>query len=100
MPSSIHQILVSTATGLVLLGSTAAFAEQRDTIISDPDVQRTDARSSDLRSNDLSGGFYDDKYTADDWYYDFYQSHNDKQATDSLTDGTSTIQWSPRMIQV
>ena len=43
MPRSIHHILVSTATGLVLLGATAAFAEQRDTIIGDPDAQRMDA---------------------------------------------------------
>lgn len=86
MPSSIHHILVSTATGLVLLGSTAAFAEQRDTIISDPDVQRTDARSSDVRSNDLSGGFYDDKYTTDDWYYDFYESPSAGRTGDRLSD--------------
>ncbi len=66
MPRSIHHMLVLTATGLVLLGSTAALAETTD--------QRTDARSSDVRSGGLNGGFYDDKYKDDDWYFDFYET--------------------------
>jgi hypothetical protein len=90
MPGSIHHILVSTATGLVLLGSTAALAEHKDTMITDPDVQRTDARSSDFRGNDLSGGFYDDKYKADDWYYDFYETPSAARRTDErLVDNRS-----------
>ena len=89
MPGSIHHILVSTATGLVLLGSAAAFAEHQDRIVGDkivgdPDVQRTDARSSDFRTNDLTGGFYDDTYKSDDWYYDFYESPAASRSDDRL----------------
>ena len=73
MPGSIYHMLVSTAAGLVLLCSTAALAEQKDTMIADPHVQRTDARSSDVRTSGLSGGFYADKNKGDDWYYDFYE---------------------------
>ena len=90
MPGSIYHMLVSTAAGLVLLGSTAALAEQKDTIIgdpavqrtvgeqkdttmADPHVQRTDARSSDVKNSGLTGGFYADKNKGDDWYYDFYE---------------------------
>ena len=91
MPGSIHHILVSTATGLVLLGSAAAFAEHRDTIIVDPDVQRTDARSSDFRSNDLSGGFYDDNYKIDDWYYDFYESPSVRRTDDRTLDDRTRV---------
>ena len=72
MPGLTHHMLVSIATGLVLLCSTVALAEKKDTIIADPNVQRTDTRTSDLRNSGLTGGFYADKYKGDDWYYDFY----------------------------
>ena len=73
MPGLTHHMLVSIATGLVLLCSTVALAEKKDTIIADPNVQRTDTRTSDLRNSGLTGGFYADKYKGDDWYYDFYE---------------------------
>ena len=73
MPGSIHHMLVSTAAGLVLLGSTAALAEQKDTMIGEPAVQRTDARSADVKHSGLTGGFYADKNKGDGWYYDFYE---------------------------
>jgi hypothetical protein len=65
-------MLVSMATGLVLLSSTAALAEQKDPTVADPTVQRTDVRTSNL-----TGGFYGDKEDrdkADNWYYDFYET--------------------------
>ena len=73
MPGLTHHMLVSIATGLVLLCSTVALAEKKDTMIADPSAQRTDTRTSDLKNSGLTGGFYADKYKGDDWYYDFYE---------------------------
>jgi hypothetical protein len=36
-------------------------------------VQRTDAQD-DVQNENLGGGFYKDGYTADDWFYDYYES--------------------------
>jgi hypothetical protein len=65
-------MLVSIATGLVLLSSTAAFAE-KDATAADPTVQRTEQLTSDVHTSDLTGGFYSDNYKDDDWYFDFYE---------------------------
>ena len=73
MPGPIHHMLVSMVTGLFLLCSTAALAEQKDAIVADPNVQRTDQLTSDVRTSDLTGGFYADTSKADHWYYDFYE---------------------------
>ena len=83
MPKLTHHMLVSMATGLVLLSSTAALAEQRDPTVTDPTVQRTDVRTSSL-----TGGFYGDvdRDKADNWYYDFYESPSAGRKDDPLPD--------------
>ena len=81
-------MLVSIATGLVLLSSTAALAEQKDPTVADPTVQRTDVRTSNL-----TGGFYGDKDRdkADNWYYDFYETPSAGEEGDQLPEVVGLI---------
>ncbi len=73
MPQRQHTqtALLAAVLGVGLLGGTTLFAEQPRTIGS------SDTTASDgtrMRNSDLTGGFYEDPYKTDNWYYDFYDS--------------------------
>lgn len=71
----INKAVIAAALGVSLFGGTTLFAEHRD------DLQTrdmTDTERTHLRSPDVSGGFYDDGDTIDNWYYDFYDSRADR----------------------
>lgn len=62
--------MISTAVlGTSLLFSGCQWAHERS------DLRNKDVVESERAvegANNLSGGFYDDRYTGDDWFYDFY----------------------------
>ncbi len=63
--------LLAVALGVGLIGGTSIYAEQpRETGMTA--VPANDGPR--VRNNDLSGGFYEDRFKADNWYYDFYDS--------------------------
>jgi hypothetical protein len=64
--TKVKKTTLASLCGLSLLAGTFAYADQ---MIS----ERTQVRNADL-----SGGFYDDRYTADDWFYDFYDAPADR----------------------
>jgi hypothetical protein len=63
--------LVIALLGAGLLGGTTLYAEQPRTI-SNPDLPANDGTR--IRNTDLTGGFYEDGYKLDNWYYDYYDS--------------------------
>jgi hypothetical protein len=67
-----RQIVVMAALlGVGLWGATSLHAEHpRD--IGHPDYSTREG--SHFRNTDLTGGFYEDGYKLDNWYYDFYDS--------------------------
>jgi hypothetical protein len=69
----VNRTLFAATFGLSLLGGALAYAEHRD------------GEPSPARSTDLSGGFYNDRYTADDWFYDFYDI-NETQTDPRVTE--------------
>ena len=71
----LNKAIMAAVCGVTLLGGAVVFADHRDDMTS-RDVTETDR--SHLRTIDLSGGFYDDKHKADDWFYDFYEVRNDR----------------------
>lgn len=71
MRGPIYTRMISTALGISLLVVPSLYAEHRD----DPGKRPlTDAERAQLRTNDLSGGFYEDGYKGDNWFYDYYDS--------------------------
>lgn len=66
-----HIRLFATMLGIGLMSVTSVYAdqprEQRELV---PQGQ-SDGR---IHNTDITGGFYDDRYKVDDWYYDFYDS--------------------------
>lgn len=68
----IHKAVLATAVGVSMLGGTFVLAEHRDDLTTTGDT--TYAERSSMRQSDLSGGFFDDRYKTDDWFYDFYES--------------------------
>ena len=63
--------VLAVALGVGLIGGTSIYAEQ-------PREMGTTALPSNdgprVRNSDLSGGFYEDSFKTDNWYYDFYDS--------------------------
>ncbi len=63
--------LLALALGVGLIGGTSIYAER-------PREMGTTALPSNdgprVRNSDLSGGFYEDSFKTDNWYYDFYDS--------------------------
>jgi hypothetical protein len=47
---------------------------------------------SHIRNTDLTGGFYEDRYKLDNWYYDFYESPGATRSTSRNTDFTYSDQ--------
>jgi hypothetical protein len=83
--------MISTALGISLLVVPSLYAEHRDDLGKRP---LTDAERAQLRTNDLSGGFYEDGYKADDWFYDYYESPGATRMSDRTT-ARNTDSFSP-----
>lgn len=64
--NSINKSILAATFALSLLGVSAAYAEHRD----DQDRQ--------VRHSTISGGFYNDGYTVDNWFYDYYDMPADR----------------------
>ena len=63
--------IMAAVLGVGLLGGTTIYAEHpRET--GTTAIPANDG--SRVRNTDLTGGFYDDRYKLDNWYYDFYES--------------------------
>lgn len=71
----LHKAIVAAAFGVSLLGGAVVFADHRDDL-TNRDV--TETERSHFRSSGLSGGFYENTYKADDWFYDFYEVPGDR----------------------
>ena len=63
--------LLAVALGVGLLGGTSLYAEPPQKLGSTT-VSANDGTR--VRNSDLKGGFYEDRFKADNWYYDFYDS--------------------------
>ncbi|ULA67878.1 MAG: exported protein of unknown function [Nitrospira sp.] len=66
-----HIRLVGTVLGIGLLTATSAYAEQPREPREVPSQGQADGR---VHNTNVTGGFYEDRYKLDDWYYDFYDS--------------------------
>ncbi len=72
-----HFRVLGTMLGIGMLSATAAYADQpRDQREVVPQAQN-DGR---VHNTDITGGFYEDRYKLDDWYYDFYDSPGHSRA--------------------
>lgn len=73
MPNqNIHIPLLTAVLGIGILSGTALYAEHpRDP---GPAERQGIDESRVVTNPDITGGFYDDRYQRDDWYYDFYDS--------------------------
>lgn len=63
--------LLAAVLGIGIVGVTAAYADQPRQQREAVTPAQTDGR---IHNTDITGGFYDDRYKVDDWYYDFYDS--------------------------
>ena len=63
--------MMAAVLGAGLLGGTMLYAEPPRAPES---TDRPASGTGHIRNTDLAGGFYDDRYKLDDWYYDFYDS--------------------------
>lgn len=69
MPKRNRQIrLFATMLGLGLLSAPLVQAEQHH------DLASQEQREAQIHNADITGGFYEDRYKRDNWYYDFYDS--------------------------
>ncbi len=69
MPKRNRQIrLFATMVGLGILSAPVVQAEQHRDLVSH------DQREAQIHNADITGGFYEDRYKRDNWYYDFYDS--------------------------
>jgi hypothetical protein len=74
---TVKTIVVTAACGLSLLGGVNAFAQSRDV---------ADTERVQYRNTDLSGGFYNDRDTTTNWFYDYYDT-----PTTSTADRTDPV---------
>ena len=63
--------ILAVVLGVGLFGGTSLYAEQPREMGSAALPSNDGPR---VRNSDLSGGFYDDSFKTDNWYYDFYDS--------------------------
>jgi len=78
--------MIAAMLGLGLLSSATAYAE-RPREIGSTDIPASDG--SRIRNTDLTGGFYEDRYKLDNWYYDFYDSPGATRTSSRNLDSTS-----------
>ncbi len=83
--------LLAVAFGVTLLGGTTVYAEQPQKLGTTPVAARD---GSHVRNSDLRGGFYEDRFKADNWYYDFYDSPGASRTTAREADVTYSDQTS------
>lgn len=81
----------TTLLAVGLLSAVTLYAEHPREI-GNPDFAAGDA--SHVRNTDLTGGFYEDRYTVDNWYYDFYDSPGATRTNSRHTDLTYSDQTS------
>jgi hypothetical protein len=79
----INKAILTGTFALSLIAVGGAYAEHRD--IQDPQV----------RDSELSGGFYDDGQTVDNWFYDFYEFPKDR--TDARLHDPARVRETPSM---
>ena len=79
----INKAIMAGTFALSLIAIGGAYAEHLD--IQDPQV----------RNSDLSGGFYNDGYTIDNWFYDFYEFPGDR--TDTRLNDPARVREAPPM---
>lgn len=66
-----HIHFLGTMLGIGILSATSAYAEQPR----EPrEVVSQGQHDGRVHNTDVTGGFYEDRYKLDDWYYDFYDS--------------------------
>lgn len=84
--------VIATLLGVGLVSAATLYAEHPREI-GNPDLPANDG--SRVRNTDLTGGFYDDRYKLDNWYYDFYDSpgaaRSNARATDPSYGDQSTL---------
>ncbi|HVG02073.1 MAG TPA: hypothetical protein VM842_04240 [Nitrospira sp.] len=84
-----NQIMPSKKTAVVAavvgigLACTTVYAEHARTLKEETRA----SQGSHYRNQDLSGGFYEDRYKRDNWYYDFYESPGATRTTSYIVDG-------------
>ncbi|MGC3976332.1 MAG: hypothetical protein QM771_18400 [Nitrospira sp.] len=66
-----HNRLFAAMLGLGIMSVTGVYAEQ--SLVQREAVTQTQSDGR-VHNADITGGFYDDRYKLDDWYYDFYDS--------------------------
>jgi len=79
-----HIRLFAAMLGLGIMSATGVYADQAREQREAGLQGQSDGR---VHNADITGGFYDDRYKLDDWYYDFYDSPGYSRA-----DSTSVIQ--------
>ncbi len=76
--------LLAVALSAGLVGATTVYAEHPQKL-GTAEVPANDGPH--VRNSDLQGGFYEDRYKRDNWFYDFYESP-DNTTNKSATDRT------------
>ena len=84
-----HTAIMVAVLGVGLLGGTALYAEYPREM-GNADIPANDG--SRVRNTDLTGGFYEDRYKLDNWYYDFYESPGATRTSSRDTDLTYSDQ--------
>ena len=64
-------------------GTTLSAAEHARPLRADTQA----SQGSHYRNQDLTGGFYEDRYKRDNWYYDFYESPGATRTSSYIVDG-------------
>ena len=73
-----NAVLMAAAVG-ISLACTTAYAEHARTLRDDTRA----TQGSHYRNQDLTGGFYEDRFKRDNWFYDFYDSPGATRTTSS-----------------
>jgi hypothetical protein len=81
-----HPLISAAVLGIGLLGGATLYAEYPRDMGQAHTLGNDETR---VRNTDLTGGFYEDRYKLDDWYYDFYDSPGATRTSSGSMDQTS-----------
>ncbi|MBA3753844.1 MAG: hypothetical protein H0X01_06865 [Nitrospira sp.] len=81
-----NTVLMAALLGIGLAGGPTAYAEHPRQVGA---VDTQAGQGSHFRNNDLTGGFYEDRYKLDNWYYDYYDSPGATRTSSHMTDSSS-----------
>lgn len=81
-----HIRLFAAMLGVGFMSATGVYADQPRDLRDAGSQTQNDGR---IHNTDITGGFYDDRHTVDDWYYDFYDSPGFSRADSSSVIPTS-----------